>query len=110
RYLLLWSFAFDGSVAGVFWTLARGATLVLPEPRLAEDPARLARTIAARSISHVATIPSLYALVLEQHASELAGLSVAVVAAEPCPRALVERHARALPGVALVNEYGPIEA
>ena len=40
----------------------------------------------------------------------MSSLRVVIVAGEPCPAALVERHAAVLPGVPLVNEYGPTEA
>ncbi|MGB1243194.1 MAG: AMP-binding protein, partial [Chitinophagales bacterium] len=40
-FLLLSSFAFDSSVAGIFWTLADGGTLVLPPQNAEKDPLRL---------------------------------------------------------------------
>ncbi len=39
-FLLLSSFAFDSSVAGLFWTLCRGGRLVLPPPGRDGRPAR----------------------------------------------------------------------
>ncbi|HEU0079365.1 MAG TPA: AMP-binding protein, partial [Longimicrobiaceae bacterium] len=55
-------------------------------------------------------VPSLYAALLDE--VELRpgwAPAAAVVAGEACPRELVERHARLLPGTALYNEYGPTE-
>ncbi len=41
-FLLIPSLAFDSSVAGLFWTLCQGGTLVLPGEGEAADPVRLA--------------------------------------------------------------------
>lgn len=110
-YLLLSSFAFDSSVAGIFWTLAQGGCLVLPAPgdELAMD--KLAALVARHRVSHGLSLPSLYDALLDQAAGDtLASLKVWIVAGESCPAALPTRHARLLPHARLVNEYGPTEA
>ena len=110
RFLGLPSFAFDSSVAGIFWTLCQGGTFVLPQHDLLLDLANLSRVIAQARISHVLCLPSLYALLLEKGKLEdLAVLRVAIVAGETCPSALVSRHLALLPETALFNEYGPTE-
>ncbi len=110
-FLLLSSFAFDSSVAGIFGTLCHGGTLVLPPPGVQHDPVLLAELIRDRQVSHLLCVPSLYGLLLaEAPVAHLSGLRVVIVAGEPCRRALVERHRAALPATALVNEYGPTEA
>jgi amino acid adenylation domain-containing protein len=111
RFLLLPSFAFDSSVAGIFWTLCSGGTLVLPAPRLERDVRALTAFMARQRITHVLTLPSLYALILE-HAGprDLGSLRVAIVAGETCSPGVVERHRRLRPRARLFNEYGPTEA
>ena len=110
-FLLLSSFAFDSSVAGIFWTMASGGTLVLSGHRTEQDPAGLGRLIRQTGVSHTLMLPSLYQLILEFcPAEDLASLAVVMVAGEVCPPALVGRHFAALPGTELVNEYGPTEA
>jgi amino acid adenylation domain-containing protein len=109
-FLLLPSLAFDSSVAGLFWTLCQGGALVLPKEDEAGDPVPLARLIEERRVSHWLSIPSLYGLVLDAAGpDELRSLAAVIVAGEPCPAELPERHAAALPGVPLLNEYGPTE-
>jgi len=109
-FLILPSLAFDSSVAGIFWTLCQGGTLVLPEDGEAADPVRLAQLVEERRVSHWLSIPSLYALLLDAGGStQLRSPIAVVVAGEPCPAGLAERHAAALPGVPLLNEYGPTE-
>ncbi len=55
-------------------------------------------------------VPSLYsALLAEVERRPGWSPSAAIVAGEECPRDLVERHRRLLPGTALYNEYGPTE-
>jgi non-ribosomal peptide synthetase component F len=46
RFLLLPSLAFDSSVAGIFWTLATGGTLIVPTDEEARDVRRLAQLVA----------------------------------------------------------------
>jgi amino acid adenylation domain-containing protein len=111
RFLLLPSFAFDSSVAGIFWTLCTGGTLVLPRPRAEQDVHRLAELIARQGVTHLLCLPMLYQLILE-HAEPalLASLRTVIVAGEACPPALPRRHHQRLPGTAIFNEYGPTEA
>ncbi|OOQ43880.1 non-ribosomal peptide synthetase [Pseudomonas fluorescens] len=106
-FLMLSSFSFDSSVAGVFWALGQGATLCLPDEDSYKDPAQLAELIQREEISHYLTLPSYHAQILE-HLDRQA-LACVIVAGEACSNALVQRHREALPGVALVNEYGPTE-
>lgn len=110
RFLLLSSFAFDSSIAGIFWTLCQGGTLVLPEEGVQKDPKALAERIARYRISHLLCLPSLYGLLLEQSEfAQLASLNTVIVAGEPCARDLAARHIAQQPGIRLYNEYGPTE-
>lgn len=110
-YLLLSSITFDSSVAGIFWTLCSGGILLLPAELVVRDPFLLSALIEKQRPSHTLSVPSLYALLLEQAASRrLDSLQTIIVAGEPCPQELVERHWLWLPGSTLYNEYGPTEA
>ncbi len=109
-FLLLSSFAFDSSVAGIFWTLCQGGTLFFPQEGGELDLPELIELIAENHISHTLSLPSLYALLLEQAQPEqLASLRTVIVAGEPCPKTLVMRHLELLPNTSLFNEYGPTE-
>lgn len=109
-FLLLSSFSFDSSVAGIFWALVTGAKLVLSARRAEQDPAGLGRLIREQGVTHTLMLPSLYQLVLEFAApQDLASLEVVMVAGEACPTTLVEHHFSTLPTTHLVNEYGPTE-
>src|ERR1043165_215692 len=110
-FLLLSPFAFDSSVAGLFWTLCRGGMLVIPEEDSHQDPAYLADLIARHSVSHLLGLPSFYELILRHARVEhLTSLRTVIVAGEPCPPELVQRHLETLPQTSLFNEYGPTEA
>jgi amino acid adenylation domain-containing protein/FkbM family methyltransferase len=109
-FLLLSSFAFDSSVAGIFWTLCAGGRLVLPEARRQQDPNYLADLIDRCEVSHFLCLPSLYQLLLEHvDTTTLHKLDAVIVAGEPCPTQLPATHGEKLPGVSLFNEYGPTE-
>lgn len=110
-YLLLSSFAFDSSVAGIFWTLSQGGHLVLPAPGDELAPARLGQLIEAEQISHGLCVPSLYQALLDEiPPRQLYSLRTWIVAGEACPEALPRQHAATLPQAGLFNEYGPTEA
>jgi non-ribosomal peptide synthetase component F len=62
-FLLLSPFAFDSSVAGLFWTLCQGGMLVIPEEDWHQDPVYLAQLIARHSVTHLLALPALYELI-----------------------------------------------
>jgi amino acid adenylation domain-containing protein len=110
-FLLLSPFAFDSSVAGLFWTVSEGGMLVIPEEDSHQDPAYLAELIAQHSVSHLLALPGFYELILRQaRVGKLTSLRTVIVAGESCSPELVQRHAETLPQTALFNEYGPTEA
>ncbi|TDF82584.1 non-ribosomal peptide synthetase [Pseudomonas sp. H9] len=108
NFLMLSSFSFDSSVAGVFWALSQGATLTLPDEQSHKDPQQLAALIAREGVSHYLTLPSFHAQILQN--LEAPSLRCVIVAGEACAPEVLQRHSERLPGVALVNEYGPSEA
>jgi amino acid adenylation domain-containing protein len=109
-FLLASPFAFDSSVAGLFWTLCEGGTLIIPPPDFLEDLLALAQTIATERVTHWLSVPSLYAALLRYVGAHLSSLRTVIVAGEACPPELVAKHSALLPTVPLFNEYGPTEA
>lgn len=110
-YLLLSSFAFDSSVAGIFWTLSQGGCLCLPEDSQVKDPAALGALIKRRRVTHLLALPSLYGLLLEHVPTvELKTLKTVIVAGEACSNPVTQLHFKRLPDTVLFNEYGPTEA
>ncbi len=110
RFLLLSSFAFDSSCAGIFWTLCQGGALLLPPSGMERDVGSLAAFIDKYRPSHVLCLPLLHALLLDRaQSNQLVSLRTVIVAGEPCPTQLVYRHFEHLPGTSLFNEYGPTE-
>lgn len=110
-FLMMSSLAVDSSVAGLYWTLCAGGTLVLPPSRVEQDPAALARLIEETGVTHTLMLPSLYATLLEEvDVAKLSSLRVVIVAGEACAPSVVRAHRTALPTVELHNEYGPSEA
>jgi amino acid adenylation domain-containing protein len=110
RFLVTSSIGFDSSIAGLVWPLTTGGTVVVPGDDDVHDVDRLGALVDGLAVSHVLMVPSLYRALLERAGGRLAGLDTAVVAGEACPPGLVRRHHELVPGVELVNEYGPTEA
>lgn len=110
-FLLLSSFAFDSSVAGIFWTLCCGGTLHLPEEGVQREVTKLVELVSQNGVSHLLSLPSLYALILQQAKPEqLNSLRAVIVAGEYCPPELVQHHFQLQSKTSLFNEYGPTEA
>ncbi|MGC5334086.1 AMP-binding protein [Micromonospora sp. DT62] len=108
-YLLCSSVSFDSSVAGIYWSLATGAHLVIPARNPLDAEAIVTAADRFRG-SHLLLLPTLYEAVLDTAGpKQLTSLSTVIVAGEPCPPRLVGRHFARLPGAALYNEYGPTE-
>ena len=110
-FLLLSSFSFDSSVAGIFWTLCGGGTLVVSALRAEQDPAALGATIRREAVTHTLMLPTLYRQLLEfADPADLASLATVIVAGEACTPATVRSHFGLLADCRLFNEYGPTEA
>jgi amino acid adenylation domain-containing protein/non-ribosomal peptide synthase protein (TIGR01720 family) len=109
-FLLLSSLAVDSSVAGIYWCLCSGATLVIAGHRLEQDMERMTQLIERRQISHLLCIPTLYQLLLDHGGlDQLRSLQTVIVAGEACAPGIIERHRASMPGASLYNEYGPSE-
>ena len=114
-FLLVSPLAFDSSVAGLWGTLTSGGRLVVATTEEIREPERLVELVHDHRVDRLLCVPGLYRVLLD--AAERVGierlrtLDTVIVAGEPLPEALVDRH-RALRGrgAALVNEYGPTEA
>ena len=110
RFLLLSSYAFDSSVAGIFHTLATGGALVIPPADFRWESRQLTDLISRHAITHLLAVPSLYVEILNGEASKLASLRSVIVAGETCSRQVVNLHYETAPQATLFNEYGPTEA
>lgn len=114
-FLLVSPLAFDSSVAGIWGTLTAGGHLVVATPDEVRDPERLVGLVERHRVTQLLCVPSLYSILLDAAHSlgggRLSSLDTVVVAGEPLPPELVDRHfaLRTTP-TALVNEYGPTEA
>lgn len=110
-FLLLSSIAFDSSIAGIFWSLAQGGTLILPKQDIQYDPKEIINVINHHSVSHILCVPSLYSVILTQaKKDDLNSLQTVIVAGESCSNKLVMEHSNLLQSTHLFNEYGPTEA
>ncbi|QGG94765.1 non-ribosomal peptide synthetase [Actinomarinicola tropica] len=102
--------AFDAALGIAVWYLAMGGTLVTPGHDERLDPVSLARLIDEHGVGQIDLVPSHLRLLLDQAPADgLGSLRLVTTGAEACPPSLVDLHLRRLPGVRLVNEYGPTE-
>lgn len=109
-FLLLSSFAFDSSVAGIFWTLTGGGHLVFSGADTAIDVDQIAGAIHRHGVTHTLCLPSVYSTLLETVSpGVLRSLACVIVAGESCAAAVVSEHMRRCPQARLFNEYGPTE-
>ncbi|MEE8584104.1 MAG: amino acid adenylation domain-containing protein, partial [Acidobacteriota bacterium] len=110
RFLLLSPLFFDSSVAGLYWTLAQGGCLVLPQEGQQRDVNLMRELCECEHISHLLCIPSLYGLLIEElKGCRQLSLEKVIVAGEVCWAEMAARHTEAFEGIELFNEYGPTE-
>lgn len=109
KFLLLSPPVFDSSVAGIFWTLTNGGTLVVPPKGSERNVQVLAEIIKRDKISHYLCLPSLHQNLLDYLDKDSVTLKTVIVAGEPCPVSLPSKHRDRLPNTRLFNEYGPTE-
>ncbi len=110
RFLSLHSPSFDSFVAGFYWTLCSGGTLVLATEEERHDPFEVSRLIRAHAVTHLDVPPALYSELLTMAELDLGPAEVVIVGGEACPPQLVRQHHERAPRAHLYNEYGPTEA
>jgi len=109
-FLMLSSLATDSSIAGIYWTLCSGNSLVISATRAEQDIVALGKLIQNTGVTHLLCIPSLYFVLLENiHVSQLSSLTTVIVAGESCSGKVIAQHQKKLPNAKLYNEYGPSE-
>ncbi|MGW6911272.1 amino acid adenylation domain-containing protein [Streptomyces sp. NPDC054940] len=98
---------FDVSVWEVFWTLTRGATLVVARPDGHRDPAYLARLVRDERVTVIHFVPAMLGPFLDEYLPT-ASLRMVSCGGEALPAGLAERFHREC-GARLHNSYGPTE-
>ena len=108
--LLLLSVAFDGSFAGIYWTLCQGGKLVLPNEELYLEPTHLNTLFRDHQITDLLCTPTLYRACMPFIAPHTNVLTRVMVGGEICTEQLVTDHSHLFPEASLINIYGPTEA
>jgi amino acid adenylation domain-containing protein len=111
RVLQKTPYSFDVSVWEFFWPLMTGATLVVADPGVHQDPVRLIEVIVAERITTLHFVPSMLRAWLETPGVERCiSVRQIVCSGEELPRDLLVMTHEKLPAVAVHNLYGPTEA
>ncbi|MFE4977252.1 amino acid adenylation domain-containing protein, partial [Kitasatospora sp. NPDC056651] len=105
------SIGFDPFVWEVFGTLTAGARMLVSMPGGHRDPVYLSRLMADGGVTAAVFVPSMLSLVLE-HGDLRAcrTLRAMVCGGEDLPVSLVEGVHAVVPGLLVLNAYGPTEA
>lgn len=109
RILHLAAFAFDASTFEIWGALLHGATLVLYAGRV-PAASELGRIISTEGVTTMWLTASLFNAIVDEAPLALQGVRQLVVGGEALSTAHVRAARRALPGVRLINGYGPTEA
>ncbi|WP_437759716.1 non-ribosomal peptide synthase/polyketide synthase [Sorangium sp. So ce1389] len=111
RILQKTAFSFDAAGKEIFASLLNGAQLVMARPEGHRDGAYLVRAMAEQGITFLQAVPSLLKVLLDEEGIERCrDLRWVFCAGEALSLELTERLFARLPGVSLVNTYGPTEA
>jgi bacitracin synthase 3 len=108
------SYTFDSSVEDFFGMLTSGGALVLATEEQRSDSRSMKLLVERRGVTHFLITPSYHrAFLLElepgPQTADLSSLTVVTIAGEEITPDLVRQHYQRLPGVLLINEYGPTE-
>lgn len=109
-YVMLAPLTIDAAVAGMYFTLAAGGRLVIPDEEEIRDPQLLADVLVEQRAGHLDGLPSQYAALLRFHPEAVAGLRCVILGGEALPYQLAEQHLAEVPDAELHNEYGPTES
>jgi amino acid adenylation domain-containing protein len=115
RVLALTSVSFDISVLEILWPLTRGASVVICPERMLEKLFSGSQSLTALAHrfrpSLLQATPSFFSALCSHPGTlrSLAGLRALLVGGEALPRGLARQLAGALPGVRIVNMFGPTE-
>ncbi len=110
-YGLMSPFAFDSSVAGIFYTATTGGCLALVAEDSMLNPQLLVKELADFGVTIMLTLPSVYRVIVDVPNSILdTQLKTVIVAGEACQSEISTLHFDRYPKTSLVNEYGPTEA
>ena len=100
--------SFDASTLELWWPLANGGCVALPPPgRFALDD--LYEQVARHRVTDLFLTTGLFHVAVEEGLAGLAGLRHLLVGGDVLSRSHLERAMAALPGVELINGYGPTE-
>ncbi|TQV77360.1 amino acid adenylation domain-containing protein [Aliikangiella marina] len=112
RFLLLSSFAFDSSIAGLFWTLTTGGTLltVTQDTKLRLD--KLTEYMRSNFVVESLLLPNLLEelLLINKHTHKNLKAKRLIVAGDTCDKNLPAKSKKLFPEADFFNEYGPTEA
>ncbi|WP_026424303.1 non-ribosomal peptide synthetase [Actinokineospora inagensis] len=104
---------FDVSVWEIFSVLTRGGELHVPGAEALRDGEALWRFVVASSVTSAYVPPGLLGSVVAAAERDRTGrvvLDRVLVGVEPIPQGLLDRFRNAVPGLRVVNGYGPTEA
>lgn len=104
------AFSFDASVSEFFPPLLAGGRLVIAEPGGHMDPDYLVQVIQQQKVTTAQFVPSMLDVIMQHDGfSSCRGFKRVFCGGEALSPKLVARFAALLPGVALINLYGPTE-
>src|SRR4051812_2822989 len=109
-FLQLAPAAFDASTFEIWGALLNGGRLGLPPGRRAPSPGELAAAIAGEGVTTLWLTAGLFHFVVASRPEALRGVSQLLAGGDVLSAGHVRRALGALPGVTLINGYGPTES
>ncbi len=106
--LMLGSIGFDPSILTIFYTLALGGKICLPNNQVRVDIDTVIALIAKFSVNFIICVPSLYLAILKR-IDYIPSLRQVSLAGESMPKQIPILHSKVAPNAMLYNEYGPSE-
>ncbi|RAJ11150.1 non-ribosomal peptide synthase protein (TIGR01720 family)/amino acid adenylation domain-containing protein [Chitinophaga skermanii] len=107
--LLMPSFAFDASLATIWWSLSSGASLIVASDETLKDAKKLNSLLLQNPVDAYVCVPSYYRFLLEVNIIPATSSHRAILGGEALDESLMGLHYANFPLSELYQEYGPTE-
>jgi len=108
-YAAICTYAFDASIIEIWGALLYGKKLLIIDPEEIGDPDRLAKTFRQNHADFAIITPALVNRITQQNMEVFSGLKTLIIGGDIFPLQAAKKIKQHIPGICVLNAYGPTE-